>query len=177
MELINTLETPGEFDALRSLQPDEPYFLLLGRDRLAPKLVQQWADDNRTRARDEHQRNLIGDERLQRELRKSTEAEAIGWAMAAFKAGDMAKKVTGQPTAKYYTGHELPAEVQLRDKVQSTRVRAASAVNNAMAELNDAIEAMEAIEGDEYAGLIAQCGRLHNHMGMVSEALKPARPI
>jgi hypothetical protein len=136
-ELINTLDTPGEFDALRMLRPDEPYFLLLARDRLAPPLAQQWADDNRARALREFSEGTIDEERRDRELRKSTEAEAIGWTMQAYKAGDMAKRVQGKPTAKAYTGFELTEEQRHRDAMQSAAARAVAALNSAWAELSE----------------------------------------
>lgn len=34
---------PGKFDCYESAAPDEPMFVLLARDPLAPILVEQWA--------------------------------------------------------------------------------------------------------------------------------------
>jgi hypothetical protein len=35
---------PGEFDCYANLEPDEPYFVLMGRDRQSSRLVRDWAD-------------------------------------------------------------------------------------------------------------------------------------
>lgn len=35
---------PGEFDCYANALPDEPMFILLGRDPSAPDLVNDWAD-------------------------------------------------------------------------------------------------------------------------------------
>lgn len=35
---------PGSYDCYANALPDEPIFTLLGRDRHAPKLIEQWAD-------------------------------------------------------------------------------------------------------------------------------------
>jgi hypothetical protein len=41
---MGTKSNPGEFDCYTNAEPDEPMFVLLGRDRFAPALVQLWAD-------------------------------------------------------------------------------------------------------------------------------------
>lgn len=35
---------PGKFDCYANADPDEPMFILLGRDPMAAFLVEQWAD-------------------------------------------------------------------------------------------------------------------------------------
>ena len=40
---MGTLNNPGQFDCLKNLRPDEPYFVLRGQDLLAPGLVRRWA--------------------------------------------------------------------------------------------------------------------------------------
>jgi hypothetical protein len=40
---MSTKNNPGEFDCYTNADPDEPMFVLLGRDRHAPMLVQLWA--------------------------------------------------------------------------------------------------------------------------------------
>lgn len=40
---MGTKKNPGEFDCYRVAEPDEPMFILLGRDPLAPVLVHMWA--------------------------------------------------------------------------------------------------------------------------------------
>ncbi len=41
---MGTKKDPGKFDCYDLLDPDEPYFLLMGRDPFAPKLVDVWAE-------------------------------------------------------------------------------------------------------------------------------------
>jgi hypothetical protein len=40
---MSTLDKPGRFDCYATLKPDEPYFVLTGRDRHAGLLVRLWA--------------------------------------------------------------------------------------------------------------------------------------
>lgn len=41
---MGTKNKPGTFDCYANAHPDEPMFILLGRDPLAPELVERWAD-------------------------------------------------------------------------------------------------------------------------------------
>ena len=41
---MGTKNKPGDFDCYENAEPDEPMFILLGRDRDAPFLVRRWAD-------------------------------------------------------------------------------------------------------------------------------------
>ena len=40
---MGTKNNPSRFDCMAKAEPDEPYFVLLGRDRSAAKLVREWA--------------------------------------------------------------------------------------------------------------------------------------
>ena len=40
---MGTKKDPGEFDCYKEAKPDEPMFVLLARDPLAPNLVRRWA--------------------------------------------------------------------------------------------------------------------------------------
>ena len=40
---MGTKENPGQFDCYANAAPDEPMFVLLGRDKHAPTLVRLWA--------------------------------------------------------------------------------------------------------------------------------------
>lgn len=42
---MGTKNNPGTFDCYRRAAPDEPIFVLLGRDPHAPAAVRKWADD------------------------------------------------------------------------------------------------------------------------------------
>lgn len=41
---MGTKNKPGTFDCYNAAEPDEPMFILLGRDPLAPALVEEWAN-------------------------------------------------------------------------------------------------------------------------------------
>lgn len=43
---------PGVFDCYANAEPDEPMFVLLGRDKCAPVLVQLWAEMRRVLGED-----------------------------------------------------------------------------------------------------------------------------
>ena len=150
-DLINTLESPGEFDALRSLRQDEPYFLLVGRDRLAPRLIDEWADQNRRRALAKFDEGLITKELRDRECRKSTEAEMIASAMVEWKNGWEAEN-PDQPV-QTYSGVELPEDVKRRDLIQSQRTAAARAINNAVGEMAELAELLSTTDAVEAAQL------------------------
>lgn len=40
---MGTKRNPGKFDCIAAAEEDEPMFVLLGRDRQAPQLVEDWA--------------------------------------------------------------------------------------------------------------------------------------
>jgi hypothetical protein len=42
---MGTKNNPGDFDCYENAEPDEPMFVLLARDPLAPALVYKWAAD------------------------------------------------------------------------------------------------------------------------------------
>jgi hypothetical protein len=41
---MGTKNNPGQYDCYANAHPDEPMFVLLARDPLAPILVRMWAD-------------------------------------------------------------------------------------------------------------------------------------
>src|SRR5689334_7475358 len=40
---MGTKNNPGRYDCYANAEPDEPMFILLGRDARAPALVEEWA--------------------------------------------------------------------------------------------------------------------------------------
>jgi len=46
---MGTKNNPGSFDCYAAADPDEPIFILLGRDKNAPDLIRRWAHE-RSRA-------------------------------------------------------------------------------------------------------------------------------
>ena len=174
MSLINTLDAPGEFDAATKLRPGEPYFMLIGRDGLAPDKVLAWARENRQRAMDDHDRGLISAEDREDELRKSSQAEEIAWAMQAYKANweptDPDPPRASATTS--YSGHQLPPETQAADALQRARSRAAAALHNAVAELAE----LEKLVAPETAlGMCAAHGVAD--LQARAEMITPPRPV
>lgn len=49
---MGTKNNPGNFDCYANAAPDEPMFILLGRDRTAPSLVDIWAEHRRVNGED-----------------------------------------------------------------------------------------------------------------------------
>lgn len=41
---MGTRSKPGKYDCLNKLHPNEPFFVLRGNDKLAPRLIAAWAD-------------------------------------------------------------------------------------------------------------------------------------
>ena len=49
---MGTKNNPGDYDCYANAEPDEPMFVLLGRDRHGSALVRQWADTRETMGED-----------------------------------------------------------------------------------------------------------------------------
>jgi hypothetical protein len=49
---MGTKNNPGTFDCWANAEPDEPMFVLLGRDPDAPPLVRRWAHEREARGED-----------------------------------------------------------------------------------------------------------------------------
>lgn len=41
---MGTRVKPGKFDCFNKLHPNEPFFVLRGNDKFAPRLIAAWAD-------------------------------------------------------------------------------------------------------------------------------------
>lgn len=74
---MGTKNDPSEFDCYAAAEPDEPMFVLLARDPLAPALVVEWARRREQAAIDE------GGEL---DPAKTLEARACAQAMRAWRA-------------------------------------------------------------------------------------------
>ena len=46
---MGTKNNPGDFDCYTAAEPDEPMFVLLARDPLAPELIRNWAYQRTTK--------------------------------------------------------------------------------------------------------------------------------
>lgn len=78
---MGTKNTPGDFDCYEAADPDEPMFVLLARDPLAPALVEKWAEDRVPAAT----RSLESEGR-ERKFAKINEARACAQSMRAWRA-------------------------------------------------------------------------------------------
>lgn len=175
-DLVSTIEAPGEFDALTKLRPGEPYFALIGRDRLAAKLVLDWARLNRERADADHLAGRISDDEHIREMRKSTQAETVGWAMQAYKNGQPLNSPQvdrSGVTAEHYSGHRLDPETAERDKCQTDLIRASSHIHNAIAYLADAKAILKLTDRDDYVDWLRNIIAFSKDM---ANDLAPPRP-
>lgn len=168
--LINTREASGEFDALTTLRPDEPYFALVGRDALAPNLVKEWVKQRREKIWAKRDAGTITAKEAELELRKATEAEEIAWSMTAYRAGHKMEAIA-ETKAPTYTGHELPQEAQRRDRIQSAKIRTAAALNAACADAQALLNLLS--EDDLLISHLADC---IGWMRALSDEVTPPRP-
>lgn len=170
----STIEAPGEFDALVKLRPREPYFVLIGRDRFASRLVLDWVDLNRRRAMEESRAGKMSEEALHHELRQSTEAEQIAWRMHAYKKpgwGHPEPEAEKAPLARVdgTTGLDpRPEELIVRERIVAQQARAVSALHNAIAETNDL---------NELIGSKADVELILEWLREAVDVLTPKRPI
>jgi hypothetical protein len=72
---MGTKNNPGKWDCYENAEPDEPMFILLGRDAMAPDLVDEWA----------RRRELAGEDRA-----KTQEARLCAADMRAYRANRQA---------------------------------------------------------------------------------------
>lgn len=77
---MSTKNNPGEFDCYAKAEPDEPMFVLLGRDEYAPALVLSWAFER---------------ERNHQDPEKVAEARACAMAMVDFRKQRLDVVATG----------------------------------------------------------------------------------
>jgi hypothetical protein len=172
-DLINTLDTSGEFDALAKLRPGEPYFALIGRDRLAPQLVLEWAHRNRTRTHEDFDNGRVKEEEHHRELRKSTQAETVAWAMQAYKKGhptDSALVETAE--TDHYSGFVIDEETAARDRMQQMKARSSNRIHNGIAAIH---EAAELLIGTDDLETVAALNTLNMALRNIADALVPPR--
>ena len=80
---MSTKLNPGLFDCYAKLEPNEPYFLLMGRDPLAGTLVRAWTAGAEVRLRSDSVRV----DAVAHEQAKITEAKACADAMEAWCRG------------------------------------------------------------------------------------------
>lgn len=79
---MGTKNNPGTFDCYENAEPDEPMFVLLGRDLDAPRLVEEWAESRERRITRKMPVQVI-----EREEAKVAEARECAAAMRQFTKG------------------------------------------------------------------------------------------
>lgn len=104
---MGTKNDPGEFDCYAKAEPDEPVFVLLGRDRHASFLVRLWAVQRR--AEGEDPAKVL--EAM--ECADAMEAHCRGLGKEPFDTPGWAQDAAGEK----YAGHTLreAVEVAMRD--------------------------------------------------------------
>lgn len=76
---MGTKKKPGKYDCYANAEPDEPMFVLLGRDPQAPALVEHWAAVREANGEDESKVNEARDcAQAMREFRIKRQASAGG---------------------------------------------------------------------------------------------------
>lgn len=123
----NTLERPGEFDALEKARPDELIFPLLERDPDAPPVIRFWVDRRRKRALAE----IEDMDALKAELMQCTEAEFIAFEMERRRKGEAVEVAA---TRASYSGEAVarPATDDLMTKLRSRVAEADYEANEAL---------------------------------------------
>lgn len=80
---MGTKNNPGTYDCYANAEPDEPMFILLGRDPFAPALVEYWANIRESvrgpSAKVEEARACAASMRRWREKESVATAPAHGW--------------------------------------------------------------------------------------------------
>lgn len=84
---MSTKNKPGRFDCYANAKPDEPMFILLGRDPLAGALVRMWAAIRE---------RMMGDPAQIAEARQCA-AELDEWALALGKEPAFVEHLTSLP--------------------------------------------------------------------------------
>lgn len=86
---MGTKNNPGAFDCYANADPNEPMFVLLGRDKHAPALVREWADlreregeDSRKVAEARQCADAMANYRSDLILKRRAKAEAISAMLA-----------------------------------------------------------------------------------------------
>jgi hypothetical protein len=178
---IPTKEEPGPFDGIESLKPGEPVFPLQGGDPLAAPLVQLWADAARVRAGIGHldaaafarlaqaAQDKAGPHKREELLLRATNAEAIGWAMDAYRKSE---KVVERETESY-SGHKESEE----SKQQADRRRVlhdlAQQLEEAKYHANETAMALEDI-GD-FPASVAELREVVAQLDRIAKVIRPKR--
>ena len=86
---MGTKNNPGEFDCYANAEPDEPMFVLLARDVLAPGIVDEWVRrfmcNSTDRTREDGPSGLAARTRFARDVRKANEAVQCAQDMREWK--------------------------------------------------------------------------------------------
>lgn len=165
---INTIEKPGEFDALVKLRPGEPYFALLGRDPKAVPLILTWAQMQR-----EWAMTLPKGKRRDKQLRKATQAEEIAWAMEQYHDGTLEVPVP-EATRKPYTGVQLPAATVESDKRHSALIGTVRTCHNSLAELMEQAGKLAPYDRDTAQAMEEIAERLRTIANNIDAQARPA---
>lgn len=89
---MGTKANPGPFDCYAKLEPNEPYFLIMGRDPMGQQLVEMWCSGAELWLSSKYgspgNDNLTFGAWMSRERAKISEARAVAEAMATYCRGE-----------------------------------------------------------------------------------------
>lgn len=169
---MSTLSAPGPFDALQKAAPDEPIFTLRAHDVLADPLIHEWVKLKRSAIHAAFDAGQISEAKRDLELMQCTEAENIAWQMVEWRSGISAKSETPADRPATYSGNQS-TELELAAKARfDTQLHVARRIDNSVAELTDAAEALAPHGFDEERMTIA--ANVEN-LKVASASVRPKR--
>lgn len=133
----NTIDRPGEFDALEKARPGELIFTLLERDPCAPAVISFWCELRRKLALD-----IADEDKRRQELRQITEAELIGMSMLERQKGHQPSAEAPLERPATYSGLtvERTAADEILPKLRAELAEADYHLANALELLPRAVE-------------------------------------
>jgi hypothetical protein len=157
---MSTKNNPGNFDCYAAALPDEPMFILLARDRVAPIIILEWVEFRRRNAQANHA-HLTLEEETQLNEAAACAAEMINWRKDNYGSwwGSMGppivSKVPSDVKEKEQVDRELPTAPLTLDADADAKI---DAKNDAVAALRNEfymfadsiIERLDKLSGSEW---------------------------
>lgn len=169
--MTSTKAEPGAFDGMERAAPDEPVFTLRAKDPLAAILVREWVALRRASITSAYEHGQIPEAKRELELIQCREAEEIAFQMEDWQSGNVTAEEAPKEEARATT--EAMSEAELAAKARYDTIKAAvSTLNNAVAEVTGAAEALEPL------GFPTERAAIHaaaNYLKDVSAHIAPKR--
>jgi uncharacterized protein YbaA (DUF1428 family) len=139
---VSTKGNPGMFDGMQRAQDGEPVFTLRAHDPLAAPLVKEWVRLRRVEIQRAHGAGEITDEKRALELAQCRDAEEIAFNMDTWREGEAQVVNAPKAATKGYTGMVRAADELEAERLWQARKRLHKEACNAVAEVNEACEAL-----------------------------------